>query len=182
MADERTYRLLVKVNPETEKFTAEVPEMGIEVIAETRVDAVDEAEKEIESKIAEAAGGGEPVPEPSDVSAEAQPITLSLVGPLHRDLLFHAKAAGMEPNELANQLLCHALGSLVGRRQPRPKAAEGEERRENRGDREEGNSHHGRGKRRGRYRKEGYRPDLDDKANFLEYLRGLDRSGGGRGR
>ena len=46
---------------------------------------------------------------------------------------------------------------------------------DSRGDKKQG--------RRRRGRREGYRGDMDDQANFLEYVRNLERGGGGgRGR
>lgn len=69
-----------------------------------------------------------------------------------------------------------------------PDRGRGDDRGGRGGDRGRGDDRGGRGGDRGRGgrgQREGYRPELDDKANFLEYLRGLEKGGpggGGRGR
>jgi hypothetical protein len=120
-------------------------------------------------------------------------LEIQLASPLYRDLSYQASLDGISAEELAKALLAHAIGSLEGRtggaRKSRPEETRGgprrdrpearDERGNQRDDRGNQRDDRGGGARRGR---EQYRPELDDKANFLEYLRNLEKGGGRGGR
>lgn len=194
MSLDRAFRILIAHDAEKSDFVARVPELEIEVRGPTRGDALSEAENAIEQRVAAAAEDKQPLPEPVDVQPVGSgEVTLTLAGPLYRDLLFHARAGGVNPDAFALQLLARALGGLEGlrpgRRRPGPdtraEGANGNERAPARDDRDDRDRDRGRSGDRGRGRgrpREGYRPELDDKANFLEYLRGLEKGAPGRGR
>ena len=194
MADDRGFRVQIKFDGETQKFRAVVAELGLSVTGSSRGDALDAVEAAIEDHVAALAAEGASLPEPSDLLSRgaAPKLEIQLASPLFRDLAYQASLDGISPEELAKALLAHAIGSLEGRtgagRKPRPEDHRGGDRgprnntRDERGNQRDdrGNQRDDRGgQRRGR---EQYRPELDDKANFLEYLRNLEKGGGRGGR
>jgi predicted RNase H-like HicB family nuclease len=194
MTADRAYRVLIAFDSEKNDFIARVPELDLEAHAATRAEAVTEIEGALEQRIAGAAEDKQSLPEPADAAAGPAALTLNLSPPLHKDLLFHARASRMRTEELAVQLLAKAIGGLDGgrpRRRPEPEprredAGEGEDaNRMSRPPRDDRDRDDRDDRGRGRRKREGYRPELEDKANFLEYLRGLEKGGpqgGGRGR
>jgi hypothetical protein len=193
MADDRVYRFHVHYVPETERFLALAPELGVEAEGETRAEALEKLEAEVDAEIERVAVEGGQLPKPADLAMEAGTLELELAAPLYRDLLTHATAQGLEPEALALQLLTRALGRLEGRGGPRrarvrgaeapaeaPERASAEEEAPPKEGGKEGGGRRKKNKR-GR-RREGYRPDMEDQANFLAYIRDQERGGGGRGR
>jgi predicted RNase H-like HicB family nuclease len=212
MADDRSYRILVAYDSDKQSFVARIPELDVSASAATRAEAVTEAEHALEQRFAASLAENLPMPPPIDTSPVLGALTIKIADALHRDLLYHARGSGMSAEEYAGQLVARAIGALEGMRRgdrrrfdsnprPQPQAQQQErtpedeergpprhEERDDRGrddrgrDDRGGRGDRGRGGNRGRPR-EGYRPELDDKANFLEYLRGLEKGGGGgRGR
>lgn len=133
-------------------------------------------------------------------------MTLTLAGPLYKDLAFYAQRSGMDADAFATQLLAQAIGQLEGRRPPRPARPEVSERpRSAREQQDEdaqprhheeqrrpggggGNRGRGRGGRGGQGggghgggRREGYRPEMENQADFLAYVRDMEKGGGGGG-
>lgn len=177
MADDRAYRILVTFEAESESFRARVPELEIDVEADTRAEALEKAESEIEGRINGAAQNDEPVPEPADADVAGETLELTVAPIVLRDLGFFAQREGMSKEELAGQLLARAVGMLIAPMERRPP------RRQERSDEqpeEQRDGGRGRGRGRGKKQREGYRPDLDDKSNWLAYLR--DQEKGGRRR
>jgi predicted RNase H-like HicB family nuclease len=198
MSDDRAYRVLVGYDREKDCFVASVPELDIARSAASRGEAVLEAEQAIEQRIAAAVADKEPLPGPADSRAVSGTLALKIADALHREILFHATASHMAPEEFASQLLARAVGALDGARASQrrgrapesrqgpvdagddglpPRASERSDAHDDRDGRDERDRRGGRVPRR----REGYRPDLDDKANFLEYLRGLEKGGGNQG-
>lgn len=179
MSDDRAYRILLAYDEEKQRFLARVPELGLETEGENRTAAMVRAEKGIEERIEQAAVSGEKLPPPNDTSALGGPLTLNLVGPVRRELEYRAKMAQVAPEQMAAQLLALALGTAP------PSRARVEEPAQNRGPRD-GNSRDDRGppQRQGqpnRGRREGYRPEIDNQADFLAYVRDMEKGrGGGR--
>jgi hypothetical protein len=205
MADDRGYRVQIKFDSEAEDFVAVVAELGLEVHGPTREDVLSGIEEQIEDRIAQIAAEGGALPEASDlVTAAGGELSFELSGPVYRELAYHASLDGISVEEMAKELVAHAVGQLAGRHVPN-KSSRGRRGRndqnddEDRGnrrdsddrgnrrdggrgdDRDQGGGRRG-GGRRGRGRREGYQPELDDKANFLDYLRKLEKGGGGGGR
>jgi predicted RNase H-like HicB family nuclease len=200
MSDDRAYRILVSHDVEKNDFVARIPELNVEARAATRAEALTEAEHALEQQVAGALEDKRSLPKPIDLSTIDGALSLQLSAPLVRDLAHHARASGVSREELASQLLARAIGALDGSvRRDRPpqqsqaprQTNDGDNRGNNLNERDRGNERAGDpggqdrrgpgGNNRGRQR-EGYRPELDDKANFMEYVRGLEKGGGGRGR
>jgi hypothetical protein len=181
MSVDRAYRVTISFDPERERFLARVPELGVEVDGESRAAAVEAAEAAVDARVEAAATGGQALPAPLDAAPPAADLTLTLAPTVHRELLHAAQAARLSPEQLAAQLLSHALGQRGAPGRARPQV-QGEEQ----GPAREQDDRRGppRGQdpgRGGRRRQEGYRPDLDDKGHFLAYVRELEKGGGGRG-
>ncbi len=176
MADDRAYRILLSFEPESSAFRARVPELELEVEADTREEALQKAESAMEERIDAAAQSGEELPHPADAAeVPSGEVTLTLAPLVMKDLAYFAARSDMTPDELAAQLIARGVAQMLApheerRRPPRREDAQPSD------DRPDGN----RGRRRDK--REGYRPDLDDKSNWLAYLREQEKGGGGRGR
>ena len=190
MADDRAYRIVVHFDSEHERFSARVPELDVEASGETRSEALEAAESAIEAKYEAAATDGDSdLPPPIDLQQVEGELTVQLSEPLARELKYHADRSKMTSEAMAEQLLARAIGLLnVGLRpppRPRPeRSAEGESK--NKKDDNQPNERGGRkGRGRGRggqggRRGEGYRPEIEDQANFLAYVRDMEKGGGRR--
>ncbi|MCC7384715.1 MAG: hypothetical protein IT384_22895 [Deltaproteobacteria bacterium] len=195
MTDERAYRIHIHFEPDQGHFAASVPELGLSSTAKTRSELITAVEDAIEARIQEAASG-KTLPAPIDTQSLPSTIAVPLSGGLARELFYQAKRDNLTPESLAAELIARGVGQSEARgpRRRRDEAAPGapgesassgdeqpadlsHERRDPGGDRGP--------PRRGRRDREGYRPELEDKANFLEYLRGLEKGpgqgGGGSG-
>ncbi len=199
MSDERAYRVLVRFEKERELFTARVPELDVSGEGATRAEAIAKAEEALESRFQGLADGAK-LPEPVDVLPAAPVLSLQLSAATHRDLAYLASQEGLTVEAFAQELIARGLGFREGAnfgprreaapaRPQQPQRAQGGGPRDadaqpdvdpaQRGDRDRGPPRRDdRGPRRGR---EGYRPDLDNQANFLEYARSLEKGGGGGG-
>lgn len=207
MADDRAYRIQLVFDAANEAYHALVPELDIDARAETRAEAIAAAEAAIEARVEEVATSGEALPAPVDATPpEPAEVTLQLNGALYRELTFQAQRAELEVEDLLLQLIAQGVGNLEGRRPPRgnrnkPKQAkpadeapepgneaEGEERARNdqEGGRGRGRGRGGRGGNRGGNRGgggrrgEGYRPEMENQADFLAYVRDMEKGGGRR--
>ena len=177
MSDERGYRVMIRFDPQAESFTAQAPELDLTATGHTREAAVLELENALDARL-QGAVDGEPMPPPAEVREVSGHLELDISHALHRELLFHASTQNLSVEALAAELIARGIGALDGvRRRPQHR----DEPR--RGDEQPRDDQRGEGRRegRGRGRREGYRPELDDKANFLEYLRNLEKGGGGGG-
>lgn len=194
MADDRAYRIQLLFDAEGDAYKALVPELEIEEKAETRAAAIEAAEAAIEAAVENVATSGETLPPPLDATPLAPgEVTLTLNGALFRELEFQAKRAGVEVDALALQLVAQGLGQLDGRRPPRankkarpaePKAEAQPEDEDRQPDSNEERGGRGRGRGRGRgkggrqgNRREGYRPEMDNQADFLAYVRDMEKGG-----
>lgn len=173
MADDRAYRIQISFNPENETFLAKAPELDLETTGETRSDAISQLEEEIEARLI-AAAEGDALPEPIDEEELETTFEVELAPVLVRDLNYYAHRTGISINDLVSQFITHGIGKLEGRIEAEKKATETSEPQEERQPRRRAG-----GRRRGR--RDGPRRDIDDQANFLEYVRDLERGkGGGR--
>ena len=173
MADDRSYRVLIRYDDDDDTFTAYVPELELAATADTRAEAVTLVEDAIEARVHKAAEGDE-MPPPVDAQTYEGELTLRLSQSLRRDLEYHANRSEMSVEKLANEVLARGIGFLDGKVGARMRAPEQEDDRGNRSGRPQGRG-------RGRNRREGYRPDMDDSANWMEYVRNLEKGGGGGG-
>ncbi len=209
MADERAYRIQVLFTAESESYKALVPELELEIEAPSRGEAIEAIEAAIEAKVQEVASSEDNLPAPVDAQPlDGGDLTLALNGLLLRELNFQAQRAEVSVEELALQLIAQGIGQLEGRRPPRkPRSAPAERGPRNKGDNKpdedrQPNHHEERGRgrggnrgnqqqrgrnnnnggNRGGGRREGYRPEMDNQADFLAYVRDMEKGGGGRGR
>ncbi len=170
------YRILVHFDASTEKFVAAVPELGeIKTEGKTRTEAIEKAEEAIESAIRNAAEQDTPLPPPMDRTEFSGELTVKISPSLHRELAFLATEDGMEPDQLAAELINTGIAiKTTGRLKT------GSARSTTRDDRGSG------GRRRsGRPPKKNYHNIMDDRAAFIEYVRSIDaggKRGGGRSR
>ncbi|MEO1338468.1 MAG: hypothetical protein AAFV29_22690 [Myxococcota bacterium] len=190
MADDRAYRILVKFDAEHERFHARVPELEVEATGDTRAAALEAAESAIEQKFEAAATDPDnSLPPPVDVEPIECAVSIDLAEPIARELKYHADRSKMTADALADQLLIRAIGLLnTGLRpppRPRPEKSSEPEKKAEGGERNERNERGGRkgrggrGGRQGR-RDGGYRPEIEDQANFLAYVRDMEKGGGRR--
>jgi len=178
------YRVLVTYDPERNVFLARAPELEhCSAEGATRTEALVKLEEEIEAQLRNMREqGGRPPAAVDEDSELSGAISVTVSRTLHRDLVWQARGEGVELGALVGEMLAAGLDARRQRRrppaQPGPRAAAGPSdagepaRRDDRrgGSREDG----GRGKG-GRYH-----AIMEDRATFLEYVRGLE-SGGGRG-
>lgn len=170
MADDRSYRIWIRYDAEADEFVGQVPELDVSAVGASRAEAVEGVEAAIDDRL-RAAADGEPLPPPADLREVDGQLELEISQGLHRYLVFFAEQSGISVESLATELIAKGVGMLEGlsaapRAETRPEP--------------EGDDDRGRGRRR--RKREGYRPELDDKDNFREYLRRMEKGGGGQGR
>lgn len=164
MAHDRAYRIHVQFDPKSEGYAARVPELGLLVEGSSRAEALESAELEIETEIERRVTAGEELPAPVESTDEPLQLELQLSGLLSRELRFHAGQQKIGVDALAAQLIAIGLGALEGGGQTEDRAPRADD------DRRQNNQ------RRGR-RRETYRPDMDNQANFLAYVREMEKGG-----
>lgn len=199
MSDDRAYRVVVRFEKDREQFTASVPELGVSASGATRAEAIAQAEEAIDSRL-QAVADGEPAPAPIDALAAAPDLTLKLSAGTYRDLAYLAGRDGVAIEALAHELIARGLGYREGmadaapRERPRAPAPQQAQSQRPHGARDpdaqpdfdpaqrerapQVRRDGGGGGDRGRRQREGYRPDLDNQANFLEYARSLEKGSG----
>jgi predicted RNase H-like HicB family nuclease len=157
------YRMVVSYSEEKSLYVARAPDLeGCEVEAETGGEALEQLEEEINAQVAVIQEqGGEP-PHPVDEAEFDGNLTLKVTPALHRDLAFAAKVERVELEVYLTEVLTRGAS---GRR---PGGAKGRQRTEGRG-----RSRDGRGQR--------YHDIMENRADFIEYVRKLDGGGGGGG-
>lgn len=182
------YRVIVTFDGERKLFAARAPELE-HCTAEgaTRAEAIAKAEEEIDAQLANMLSHGSTPPRAVDEEIFSGEVGAKISKGLHRDLTYQARTEGIELDQLVGELLASALegrrhtqrAQRSGNRQPTESMPH-----DNIGNRHDG------GQRRGGFSGggRGYSPQiLDDRANFIEYVRGLEnggfqqRGGGGGG-
>jgi hypothetical protein len=160
-----------------------VPELEVEVEADTRAEALAKAETAIDEKVDSVAQSGEELPPPADgIEVKGGPVTITLAPAVLKDLTYFAQRNELPVEELAAQIVARGVAQMLSPRpdqRARPPRREDEQPQDDH--RRDRDDQRGRG-RGGRDRREGYRPDLDDKSNWLAYLRDQEKGGGGGGR
>jgi predicted RNase H-like HicB family nuclease len=172
------YRILVVYNSEKGKFVAQVPELGkLSVEGETRSEALAAIEEEIEKTFQNAAANKEEeLPPPVDGVEFSGELSVKISPSLHRELSFFSKQQDMDLDQLAGEILSAGLTlRLLGNRQyQRNQKSNGYEKN--------GRKTNNRNRRRNARGGKDYFDIMDDKASFMEYVRGLEGNtrGGGR--
>jgi len=179
MADDRAYRVTLTWDADVGRFVAAVPELEVEAAGATRAEALESLESAVEVRVERAAVDGETLPPAVDAEPAPLDLRLKLAPGVARELRFRAHRAGMTVEALAQQIVAQSLGPGAGARRsppaPQPEPAEPTE------PTEAPTKASSPPKRKGRRRRsEGYRPDIDDQANFLAYVRDMEKGGGRR--
>lgn len=158
------YRVVLSFDSGRKVFIARAPELDpCSAEGPTRKEAIDHLEEEIDAQLANMLAHGSTPPRSVDEEEFTGEITLKISKSLHKELAYTARHEGIETQQLVSELVAAALAD----RRPKgrnPQAQQGE-RNGNRGYGNRGNN----------------MALLDDRANFIEYVRGLDNGSPGNG-
>ena len=164
-----TYRIIITYLPEKEVYQARAPELpGAVVEAPTRAEAMAELEEEITAQVEVIKDQGGVPPTPLDATELDGKLSLEVTPELHRELLFLAKADNIELSLLVNDLLVRAVSRRWGG--ARRAHGGGGNRQQPKGERGRGRPREGQGNR--------YHNIMEDRAEFIDYVRKLDGGGG----
>ncbi len=167
-----SYRIIISYLPEKEVYKASAPELnGCEVEAATRAEALTQLEEEMEAQVENIKEQGGKPPVPVEELELDGALSFEVTPELHRELLFLARAEKTELPVLLNDLLLRA----VTRRWSRGKrgGGRGQQRGRQDGGRGRGRRQQGQGDR--------YHNIMEDRAEFIDYVRKME-GGGGRSR
>jgi predicted RNase H-like HicB family nuclease len=159
----QNYRMIVTYSEAKQAFIAEAPELpDCQVEAATRAEALAKLEVEMKAQLENMEAQGVELPRPLDELEFDGNLAVKVTPALHRELAFIAKADGVELDVLLAELLTRGAKERWGgfRGGPRREAGRGPRR-------EEGGAR--------------YHNIMDNRENFIEYVRSLDTGGGGRG-
>jgi predicted HicB family RNase H-like nuclease len=171
------YRAVVSFDSERKVFSARAPELEhCSGEGASRAEAIAKLEEEIDAQLANMLSHGSTPPRAVDEETFTGEITAKVSKLLHRDLAYQARSEGIDLDHLVGELLAAAMesrkqhrGARSGNTRPRD-----EQPHDNVGNRFEG----GGGRQRGFGGGRGNNAHLlDDRANFIEYVRGLEQSG-----
>jgi predicted RNase H-like HicB family nuclease len=175
---EATYRCIVQYDAEKQVFRARAPELEhCQAEGPTRAEALQRLEEEIDAQVRNVREQGGKPPAPVDEDEASGQLQLQVSRGLHRELLFQARDEGVELGQLAGELLAGGVEARRAARAGARRAAQPDHDAE-RGDR---------GPRgdRGERPRQGYggryHGIMEDRANFIEYVRGLDQGAGNQG-
>jgi predicted RNase H-like HicB family nuclease len=167
---EAKYRSVVYFDGEKQLYVARTPELEhCQAEGATRAEAMARLEEEMDAQIRNMLEQGARPPTPVDEETFTGELQLKVSRTLHRDLSYQARAEGVELGQFVGEMLA---GGLDGRRQDRgsqrrPAPIDGD------GD---GNSRGPRDRLRAGFGQR-YHGIMDDRANFIEYVRTLDHGG-----
>lgn len=154
------YRIIVSYSEEKKVFIARAPELeGCEAEAESRADALARLEEELAAQIDNIKEQGGELPAPIDLEEFDGQLSLKVTPELHRELVFQARVARVELAELLTEILTR--GAFGRGARPAPRRREGGRRRDGQPDR--------------------YHDIMENRADFIEYVRRLEGGGGGGG-
>jgi translation initiation factor IF-2 len=186
------YRVLVNYDPERSVFVARAPELEhCSAEGKTRAEAIAKVEEEIDAQLRNMReqGGRPPAPIDDDSAAWSGEITAKVSRALHRDLAWQARSEGVELPQLLGEMLAVGLEARRQRAGVRRPAQPGQSQGQAAPAAESGNEARrddrpgpgGRPFRQGERGQGGrYHAIMEDRATFLEYVRGLE-SGRGPG-
>jgi predicted HicB family RNase H-like nuclease len=172
---EARYRCTVQFDPEKQVFRARAPELEhCQAEGATRAEALARIEEEMDAQVRNMREQGAHPPTPADEESFTGEVQARLSRSLHRELVFQAREEGIELGQLMSELLAASLESRRaargGPRRPAPAEHDGD--RGDRGPRDRERPRQGYGGR--------YHGIMEDRANFIEYVRGLDQGAGGQ--
>lgn len=167
-----TYRVLLSFDAERKVFTARAPELDhCSAEGASRAEAIAHLEEEIQAQVQNMlASGSNPPPVSVDEEQYSGELQVKVSRQLHRDLAWQARMEGIDINQLTAELLAGAIESRRGARPQRGNRAAAE----HQGSDNIGNMAGDRPRGRG-YGRQGYNQGiLEDRANFIEYVRNLE--------
>ena len=170
---EATYRCTVQFDPEKQVYRARAPELEhCQAEGQTRAEALQRLEEEIDAQVRNMRERGAQPPPALDEQNLTGEVQVRVSRSLHRELAFQAHDEGIELGQLMSELLSASLESRRAirggqRRQPAPDS-DGDP--NNRAPRDRDRLRQGYGGR--------YHGIMDDRADFIEYVRGLDQGAG----
>ncbi len=157
------YRILVRYSAEKDAHVATAPEIeGCEGEGAPRSEALENLERELSAQLENMKERGVEPPEPMEELDFDGKLSVTVTPALHRDLVFRARSSNVELEKLLVELLARGVAGRTSGGRPRH---QGE----------------GRGGRRGGPQGQRYHDIMENKADFMEYVRSLENSGGGRG-
>lgn len=173
------YRAIVTFDSERKVFSARAPELEhCSGEGATRAEAIAKLEEEIDAQLANMLSHGSTPPRAVDEETFSGELTAKVSKLLHRDLAYQARSEGIDLDHLVGELLAAGMESRRqhrGVRSGNTRSREDHQPHDNVGNRFEGG-----GRPRGGFG--GGRGNnahlLDDRANFIEYVRGLEQQGG----
>jgi predicted RNase H-like HicB family nuclease len=168
------YRVLVQYDGDRTVYVARAPELEhCSAEGATRAEALGKLEEEIQAQLHNIGeqGGAVPAALDGEESQATGELALKLSKTLHRDLLWQARMDGVDVDQLVGELLPTALAERRARRRA-PSPQQGQPREPRRDGQPNDNR---RGPQGGGGR---YHAIMEDRATFLEYVRGLDQGGG----
>ena len=183
------YRVVVSFDPQRASWSARAPELEhLTGEGPSRKDAIAKLEEEIDAQLANMLSLGSEPPKASDEIEHSGEVTAKISKSLHRELFYLSRTEGVEVDQLVSELLASALAQRQGPRgTSRKQQAQGmvsddvgnrveAPRHSNAdGNRADGNRNEG-NRGAGSFRRGGNPQLLDDRANFIEYVRNLDQN------
>jgi predicted RNase H-like HicB family nuclease len=172
------YRVVLTFDAERRVFLARAPELE-HCTAEgtTRAEAISKMEEEIDAQLANMLSHGSTPPRSIDEENFSGEVTAKVSKLLHRDLTYLARTEGVDLDHLVGEMLAAGLEIRRQLWNARPQRASGSaHEHDNIGNRNDGGPRRGFGGRNSNFQL------LDDRANFIEYVRTLEQTGGQPGR
>jgi len=158
----QNYRIIVSYSEAKQAFVAQAPELEhCEAEAPSRAEAIAKLEEEMAAQLENIDGQGIEVPRPlEDIDFDGA-LSVKVSPALHRELAFMAKADGIELDSLLVELLARGVSQRwSGARGGRPREGGRPSRQQE-----------GQGSR--------YHNIMENRADFIEYVRSLEQQGGG---
>ncbi len=174
------YRVNLTFDPDRKVFLARAPELEhCSAEGATRAEAIGNLEQEIDAQLANMLSHGTAPPKSVDEEEFTGELTCKVSRTLHRDLAWQARSEGLDIPHMVGELLAASLesrrqthrGPRSGNRQPGNYQDQPHHGNDNIGNRHDG------GQRRQGFGGRGTQV-LDDRATFIEYVRGLEQGGG----
>jgi predicted RNase H-like HicB family nuclease len=169
--EEFDYRILITKDPENEKFIGRAPELSdCQAEGASRSEALEALMERIRERVEEIREQGEEPPQAIESKSYDGEITAKVSPALQKELEWQSTAEEIPQDQLIGELLAEGLAQRWLLRRGGGRASEG---RRGGGDRRR------RGKRGERVNKSRYMNIMEDRASFIEYVRGLESGGGG---
>lgn len=163
-----TYRILIYQDTEKEAMVADVPELpDCRVVADTYEGALAAARDKIMDVVAAFRAEGKPVPKPIDERKYERELSVEVSPWLQRELEWQASKEKVEKQQIVSEILAEGLARRKWRRHGKSRS--------------HGRHDGGRRGRRDHGNKNKSMDIMEDRASFIEYVRGLDSGGGGGG-